>query len=118
MKNILSYILFVFLIVALYGFAFSFAQEKGADAKKIFETQKCNACHTVAVAGITSKKKDAVDLSTIGSTNKADFLAKYLKKEVKVKDNLHKVSFKGEDKDLNVLTAWLETLKNKPISTM
>ena len=113
MKNIFTYILFVFLIVALYGFAFSFAQDKGTDGKKVFETQKCNACHTVASAGITSKKKDAVDLSTVGSTYKADFLTKYLKKDAKIKDVVHKVALKGTDEEQASLVKWLASLKKK-----
>jgi hypothetical protein len=113
MKNIFTYILFVFLIVALYGFAFSFAQDKGTDAKKIFETQKCNMCHSVTVAGITSKKKDAIDLSTVGSTYKADFLTKYIKKDAKIKDALHKVGFKGNDEETASLVKWLSSLKKK-----
>lgn len=113
MKNIFTYLLFIFLIVALYGFAFSFAQSKGTDAKKVFEIQKCNACHTVTVAGITSKKKDAIDLSIIGSTYKADFLAKYIKKDVKIKDAVHKVAFKGTDEEMTSLVKWLASLKKK-----
>jgi hypothetical protein len=113
MKNVFTYILFVFLIVALYGFAFSFAQDKGLDAKKVFETQKCNACHTVTVAGITSKKKDAIDLSTVGSTYKADFLTKYLKKDAKIKDTVHKVAFKGTEEETTILVKWLASLKKK-----
>ena len=113
MKNIFTYFLFIFLIVALFGFAFSFAQSKGADAKKIFETQKCNACHSVTVAGINSKKKDAVDLSTVGSTYKADFLTKYIKKDAKIKDAVHKVVFKGTDEEMTSLVKWLESLKKK-----
>ena len=101
------------MIVALYGFAFSFAQTKGADAKKIFETQKCNACHTVTIDGITSKKKDAVDLSTVGSTYKADFLTKYLKKDAKIKDVAHKVALKGTDEEQIALVKWLASLKKK-----
>jgi hypothetical protein len=113
MKNVFTYLLFIFLIIALYGFAFSFAQSKGTDAKKIFETQKCNACHTVTVAGITSKKKDALDLSTVGSTYKADFLTKYLKKDVKIKDVAHKVALKGTDEEQASLVKWLASLKKK-----
>ena len=113
MKNIFSYLFFIFLIVALYGFAFSFAQSKGPDGKKIFDTQKCNLCHSVTTAGITSKKKDAVDLSTVGSTYKADFLAKYLKKDAKIKDAVHKVAFKGTDEETASLVKWLESLKKK-----
>ena len=113
MKNIFVYILFVFLIVALYGFAYSFAQDKGTDGKKIFEAQKCNMCHSVTVAGITSKKKDAIDLSTVGSTYKADFLTKYIKKDAKIKDVAHKVAFKGNDEETASLVKWLVSLKKK-----
>ena len=113
MKNIFSFLLFIFLIVALYGFAFSFAQSKGTDAKKIFETQKCNTCHSITSAGITSKKKDAIDLSTVGSTYKADFLTKYIKKEAKIKDVAHKFTFKGTDDEMASLVKWLESLKKK-----
>ena len=113
MKNIFSYLLFIFVIVALFGFAYSFAQSKGTEGKKVFEAQKCNMCHTVTTAGITSKKKDAVDLSTVGSTYKADFLTKYLKKDAKIKDSAHKVAFKGTDEEMTSLTKWLESLKKK-----
>ena len=113
MKNIFTYLFFIFLIVALYGVAFSFAQSKGTDAKKIFETQKCNACHSVTAADITSKKKEAVDLSTVGSTYKADFLTKYLKKDAKIKDAVHKVAFKGTDEETTSLVKWLASLKKK-----
>ena len=113
MKNVISYLLFILVIVALYGFAYSFAQDKGTDAKKVFVAQKCDMCHTVTTAGITSKNKKAVDLSAIGSTNKADFFAKYIKKEVKVNDNLHKVAFKGTPEELASATKWLESLKKK-----
>lgn len=113
MKNIFRYFLFVFLIVALFGFAFSFSQSKGKDAKQIFEAQKCNACHTVTVAGITSKKKNPIDLSTVGSTYKADFLTKYIKKDAKIKDAVHKVAFKGTDEETASLVKWLASLKKK-----
>ena len=113
MKNVFSYLLFILVIVALYGFAFSFAQNKSIDAKKVFTAQKCDMCHTVTSAGITSKNKTAVDLSTIGSTAKADFFAKYLKKDAKVKENLHKTAFKGTDAELSSVTKWLESLKKK-----
>jgi hypothetical protein len=114
MKNIFSYLFFILIIVALYGFAYSFAQGKGSiDAKKVFETQKCNMCHSVSTDGITSKKKDAIDLSTVGSTYKADFLTKYIKKEAKIKDAAHKFTFKGTDEELAAVTKWLGSLKKK-----
>lgn len=111
MKNIFTYLTFVFFVVALYGFTFSFA---GDDAgKKVFEEKKCNTCHTVASAKIESKKKDATDLSAVGANHKADFFAKYLNKNEKIDDKQHKVAFKGTDEELASLTKWLESLKKK-----
>ena len=112
MKNIVLYLLFILSIVALFGFAFSMAQEKVPAGQKIFSDAKCSACHTVESAGITSKKKDAVDLSKTGDNYKTDFIIKYLNKEVKLNDKLHKTAFKGSAEDLKSLSSWLTSLKS------
>ncbi|MFO7447768.1 MAG: cytochrome c [Ignavibacteriaceae bacterium] len=112
MKNILFYILFVLSIVALYGLTFSFAQEKEPAGKTVYVEKKCGTCHSVESAGLTSKKKDAVDLSNSG-VNNAETIAKYLKKEVKLDDKNHKTAFKGTDEELKDLAAWLESLKKE-----
>lgn len=111
MKNILIYLGLVITIVALYGFAFTIANQPGDDGKTIFVNNKCNMCHTVTSAGIESKKSDAVDLSTVGKDKTVEFLTKYLKKEAKLNDKDHKSSFKGTDEDLTKLVEWLSTLK-------
>jgi hypothetical protein len=111
MKNILIYLGLVITIVALYGFAFTIADEKSDDGKKVFVDNKCNMCHTVTVAGIESKKSDATDLSVVGKDRTTEFLTKYLKKEAKLDDKDHKSSFKGTDEDLAKLVDWLSTLK-------
>jgi hypothetical protein len=111
MKNILIYLGLVITIVALYGFAFTIADEKSDDGKKVFVDNKCNMCHTVNVAGIESKKSDATDLSVVGKDRTTEFLTKYLKKEAKLDDKDHKSSFKGTDEDLAKLVDWLSTLK-------
>ena len=115
MRLPLSYILCLFVGVILVGFAFSFGQDAVPAGQKVFVDNKCQMCHSVESAGLTSKNKKAVDLSNVGSTYKADFLNKWLSKTAKIKDNLHKATFKGDDKNLNDLTAWLETLKTKPV---
>ncbi len=111
MKNILIYLGLVVTIVALYGFAFTIADDKSDDGKKVFVDNKCNMCHTVTVAGIESKKSDATDLSVVGKDRTVEFLTKYLKKEAKLNDKDHKSSFKGTDEDLTKLVEWLSTLK-------
>ncbi len=47
MKNVLIYLGLVVTIVALYGFAFTIANQHGDDGKKIFVDNKCAMCHTV-----------------------------------------------------------------------
>lgn len=111
MKNILIYLGLVVTIVALYGFAFTIADQSSDDGKKVFVDSKCSMCHTVKSAGIESKKSDAIDLSTVGKDRTVEFLTKYLKKEVKLNDKDHKSSFKGTDDELTKLVEWLSTLK-------
>ncbi|HZW39940.1 MAG TPA: cytochrome c [Ignavibacteriaceae bacterium] len=110
MKQVAIFLLFVFAIVGLYGFAFS--MNTGDDpGQKVFVDKKCGACHTVTSAGLTSKNAKAVDLSTVGASKKADFFEKYLNKKEKVDGKEHKTAFKGTDQELKDLTKWLESLK-------
>ena len=111
MKNIMIYIALVVTIVALYGFAFTIANQGDVDGKKVFVDSKCNMCHTVKSVGIESKKSDAIDLSTVGKDKTTEFLMKYLKKETKLNDKDHKSSFKGSEDELKTLVDWLLTLK-------
>jgi cytochrome c551/c552 len=113
MKNILIYLGLVITIVALYGFAFTIANQPGDDGKQIFVNNKCSMCHTITSAGIESKKSDAVDLSAVGKDQTVEFLMKFLKKEAKLNDKDHKSSFKGSDEDLKTLVDWLLTLKGE-----
>ncbi|HKB85757.1 MAG TPA: c-type cytochrome [Ignavibacteriaceae bacterium] len=112
MKNIVFYLLFVAAIVALFGFAFSMAQETVPAGQKIFLESKCTACHSVNTAGITSNKKEAVDLSKTGDNLNTNFITRYLNKEVKQNDKLHKTAFKGSAENLNTLASWLTSLQS------
>ncbi|MCX6137058.1 MAG: c-type cytochrome [Ignavibacteriales bacterium] len=98
------------LVLALCVTTTSTAAEK-KDGKAIFENAKCAMCHSVDAAGITSKKAKPADLSIVGATKKADWFAKYLKKEVDLNGKKHPAVFKGTDEETVVLTKWLETLK-------
>jgi hypothetical protein len=110
MKNLFVYILLVFAIVGLFAFAYSFAQEE-VTGDKIFVEKKCGTCHSVESSNITSKKKDAVDLSDTGKERTADFFNKYLNKQEKINDKEHKTAFKGTEAELKVLSEWLAGLK-------
>ena len=110
------YLLFVFLIVALFGFAYTIGQEKDPAGKKVFLEKKCSMCHSVEPAGIISKKKDAVDLSKVGDNLNAEFLSKFLTKTEKLNGKQHKYLFKGSNEELSSLTKWLVTQKSKKIA--
>ena len=81
------------------------------DGKTVFKAAKCATCHSVTSVGVTSKKKDAADLSTVGAEKKSEWFEKYLKKEIDIKGKKHPAAFKGTDEDMAALTKWLESLK-------
>jgi len=114
MKNIITYLSIITVIVALYGFAFTLSSNDDPAGKKIFIDNKCNMCHTVKSAGIESKKSDASDLSNAGAQMKSEDMMKYLKKEMKLNNKDHKTAFKGSDEELTKLVEWLSTLKTEP----
>jgi hypothetical protein len=114
---------------------------KAPTGKELFTTYKCTSCHSVAAEKIVKWKappgeakptavrpgaaakpatpavaatasKKASDLSGIGAKKDATWLAKYLMKEEKLDEKLHKTTkFKGTPAELQTLSAWLESLK-------
>jgi len=112
MRNLISYLMFVFFVVFLFGAAYSL-NTGNPDGKDIFIEKKCTMCHSVETAGIECKKKDAVDLSKTGDTYDAGFISKYLTREEKIADKQHKVILKSSDEELKVLSDWLGSLKSK-----
>ena len=86
-----------------------------ADGKKTFVDLKCTSCHSVKAQGIEGKATDPsdkiVDLSKVGAERNADWIKKYLNKEVDIKGKKHKKAFKGSPAELNDLATWLAGLK-------
>lgn len=113
MKQVSYYIIFVFSIVVLYGFAFVSNQDEEPKGKKIFIDSKCVGCHSVESQGIVSKskKKNIVDFSNYGETMDSAFVKLYLKKEVKKDDVAHTIVFKGSDEEMDELIKWFASLK-------
>jgi cytochrome c1 len=112
MKNILIYLGLILAVVALYGFAFTFAADEGPDGKQIFTDKKCMSCHSVESLEISATKKSGVvDLSNVGNEVENDFLLKYLMKEEKLNDKAHPTKFNGTDEEYKALIDWLLTLK-------
>ena len=113
MKNILMFLLFVTSIVLLFGLSFSYSQSGESEGQKIYNVNKCGSCHSVESAGLTSKKKDAVDLSVTGDERTIDFFIKYIAKEEMMNDKAHKFTFKDSEEELNSLAVWLTSLKTE-----
>ncbi len=85
-----------------------------ADGKAIFESNKCNKCHSIDSEKIskTGDEKKSPDLSGVGKDHNADWMTKFVRKEEKLNNKKHKTSYKGSDDDLKVLSTWLATLKS------
>jgi len=117
MRIVVFYFLFVFLIVALYGFAFSMSPAEQPDGKKIFTENKCSTCHSIESEGIVRKSKIEKnippDLSHLSKTFTRDKLFNYLKKNETLNDKKHPANFKGTDDELKTLAKWLTGLKPK-----
>lgn len=112
MKNIILYFGFVVLIIGMFGFAFANVNSDEPAGKKAFIDNKCNSCHPIEAAGITTKaKKNNPDLSKVGKELTPDAMIKYIKKETKINDKKHPSNWKGTDEDLKAITDWLGTLK-------
>ncbi|HEX2962989.1 MAG: c-type cytochrome [Bacteroidota bacterium] len=88
------------------------AQSKDADGKKIFEANKCTMCHSLKAENIqpTGKSK-APDLSTVGATQKPEWIQKFLTKQEKLEGKQHPIAFKGSDAELKTLANWLASHK-------
>ena len=87
--------------------------------KSLFEENKCNKCHSIESQGI-SRVGDAPpggklppDLSGVGLKHDAEWMTKWLHKEVELNGKKHMKKFAGSDDELKTLTTWLATLKKK-----
>lgn len=100
----------LFLAMSMVSFA------TAGEGKEMFVTKKCMKCHTVESHEIqTTSKKDPSEISDLsnvaGNFENADALKAYLKKEVEHNGKKHKMKFKGEDTELQVIVDWVLTLK-------
>jgi len=81
----------------------------------LFETLKCNMCHSLEryeiEATVTKEEMLGPDLGDVGDRHDAEWIRKWLLQEVDKDGKNHKSKWKGTDKDLENLAAWLTTLK-------
>jgi len=96
---------------------------KPSEGKEIFLRYKCTSCHSIEAEGIvkiaaeadsadtTTAKHKPPDLSGVGMDKKAAWFAGFLLKKEMLEGRRHLLKFRGTDKDLSTLAAWLQTLK-------
>lgn len=103
------------VLIALGAIAIGFGAIAAAnnDGKTIFTTSKCNTCHKVSKAGITSTNASAQDISGVGASHNAAWFEKYLNKVETLNGKKHVKKFSGTPADLTTLAKWLESLKTK-----
>lgn len=117
-------ILTVFAGLALLALASTAPHRSGAaDGKEIFIANKCQSCHSIKSMALEKKADPAEadeksestrkppDLSSVGKKRTADWITKFMLKQIDNDGEKHRKRFKGTEADLKVLAAWLETLK-------
>lgn len=89
-------------------------KENLPDAKANFIAAGCNSCHSIQSQGIAKTgKSDARDLSGCGLRHNADWIVKFLNKEVTLDDKKHVKKWKGSAPDLATVATWLAGLKRR-----
>ena len=87
------------------------------DGKQAYLEQKCDRCHAVQShdieATVKSERMRGPDLSTIGDERDAEWLQKFLMKEIDVDGVKHRVAFNGDEKDAVAISKWLASLKTE-----
>ena len=111
--------LLVFLVCVNPTMAIAGAAIEEVDASTLepsFEELKCNRCHALEKfeieATTTSEKMLGPDLSDVGAKRDAEWLAKFLQREIELDGSKHKSPWKGDEKQLESLSKWLASLRD------
>jgi mono/diheme cytochrome c family protein len=104
---------FLITIFLFLRFASAVEETKEPPGKTLFLDNKCNVCHSIKSDGIERKSSasKAPDLSTVGSERTADWIVKFLKKEVDLEGKKHIKAWTGKNEDLTAIAKWLESHK-------
>lgn len=125
MRNSLLLVVVAIICIASVNFAAGKGPDKDkvadTEAKALFVDNKCNSCHSITKANVMRKggtqSTKIPDLSSVGAKHDAEWLTKWLKKEVDLNGKKHTIPWKGTDDQLATLTTWLETLKADTTAT-
>jgi cytochrome c2 len=78
---------------------------------ELFLAAKCNMCHGVASADIMAKSKSekmlGPDLGGVTERYDAEWISKYMRKQVQKDEKDHKKEYKGTEEDLTAMIQWL-----------
>lgn len=108
-----SFLTLALLLVGLLAGA-GVNRENMPDGKTLFVASNCNSCHSIAAQGIRKTgESDAPDLSGCGLRHNADWIVKYLNKQVDIDGKKHKKKWKGTSGDLATVAGWLSGLKRR-----
>lgn len=101
------------LLVAIAA-ALPTASAEEHPGKELFLEAKCNMCHAVESAGIEAVRdgSKAPDMSNAGADiESAEWAKKFVLRETDKDGKKHQRPWKGPEKDLDQIVAWLLTLK-------
>ena len=104
----------VFLFIVTFV-SISMAADTAAAGQKLFMDKKCNTCHSIDSAKISKKlaSSKAPDLSNVGSEQTAEWIQKWLKKEVELHGKKHTFAWTGTPEEAKTIAEWLATLKKQ-----
>lgn len=102
--------------ILVLAFVVCFASVSNADdpaGQKLFMEKKCNSCHSIDSLKIEKKMASSKggDMSNIGATRDAEWVTKWMNKEVDLEGKKHPAAWTGKPEELKTLADWLATLK-------
>ena len=86
---------------------------QAAGGKDLFLANKCNKCHEIKSEGVApiEAKEGIKDLSGVGKKHDAEWIKKWLMKEVEMEGKKHKFgAWKGTPAELDTIAGWLHGL--------
>lgn len=117
MKKISLFIVTLIIFVFVFSFVpLCIAADTAMPAgQKLFIDKKCATCHSIESMKITKKlaSSKAPDLSNVGAEQNAEWIQKWLKKEVDLHGKKHSAAFAGTPEELKTLSEWLASLKKE-----
>ena len=103
------------LALGLSAMLFAAPSFAADDGQKLFTEAKCNNCHQIEKLGIERKlPNEKMWGPDLGATeHDAAWIKQFVLKEVDLHEKKHLNNYKGTEKDLETIAAWLVSLKSQ-----